>query len=251
MDIEILFGGFPGRSNRGFLGWSSCVLIRMNGQRPVLFDTGGFNERYVLQDKLYEFGISTNDVGSIFLSHFHFDHAVNYGLFKNAVVYLHEEEAKYVESHGCEDLAIPVEMFESLQASGRLFLLSGTSGQSAGIKWLATPGHTPGSLSLLLEHLGQRWALAADAVKNRLELLTGNTTMTLDQENSRRSIEAIQTWADIVVPGHDAVLTVSRDKGKLQVNAISSTRVEVMAPVSNKNKVSYVLSTDEIWSSNF
>jgi len=48
---------------------------------PALFDTGGFNERYVLKEKLASLGVSPDDIGSVFLSHFHFDYVANCGMF--------------------------------------------------------------------------------------------------------------------------------------------------------------------------
>jgi len=247
MRLDILFGGFPGRSNRGFLGWSSCVLIRTDDAPPVLFDTGGFNERYVLKERLESLGVSPGDIGSVFLSHFHFDHVANCSMFKRATFYLHEREARYVKRCGHEDLAVPVEIFLSVGAGGRLSLLSGPSGTAAGIKWLATPGHTPGSLSLLLEYRGRRWALASDAVKNRLELLTGHAAMTRDPEKSRRSIEAVGAWADVVVPGHDALLAVVREEGGLRVREEVPTVVELTVAVNGETEKSCSLSTAGLW----
>ena len=220
-------------------------MIRREGNPPALFDTGGFNERYVLLDKLQKLQVSTDDVGSVFLSHFHFDHAANCSLFGKATFYLHREEAQYIEAYGHKDLAVPVEMFPPLQAGGRLALLSGSSGKVEGIKWLATPGHTPGCLSLLLEYQGRHWVLASDAVKNRFELLTGTAAMTVDPEKSQRSIDAVRTWADFVVPGHDTLLAVDRGRGQVQVKEVSPAVVEVIVPASDKNQTrSYVLSTD-------
>lgn len=230
MKADVLFTGFPGRTNRGFLGWSSCVLIRMENERPILFDTAGFNERYVLIDKLASLGVHPDDVGSVFLSHFHFDHAVNYGMFKNAVYYLHEKEIEYVKTCGRQDLAIPYEMFPGLEKSGRLSVLSGNAGIVKGLKWVHTPGHTPGLYSLFIEYRGERWVLASDAVKNEGELLTGLVAMSKDPVSSYRSIELIRGWADVVVPGHDGLLRIRREENKTTVHLIEKPLVEVMIP---------------------
>lgn len=74
MDVVPLFSGFPAASDRGFLGWSSCVLLR--GRAPMLFDTAGYPERAVLLGRLAEHGVDPEQVGAVFLSHFHFDHAI-------------------------------------------------------------------------------------------------------------------------------------------------------------------------------
>lgn len=230
MRIDVLFQGFPGISDRGFLGWSSCVLIRLNGKAPILFDTAGFNERRMLLDRLNRLGVNKEDIGTVFLSHFHFDHAVNYPLFQNAVFYLHEDEAKYVDTVGDKDLAVPAEMFPSLRDSGRLSILKGKSGVVEGFDWMHTPGHTPGLCSLFLNHEGKRWALASDAVKNISELITGEVAAAWCDNKSRESINAIKDWADIIVPGHDRMLQIQRNPVSIQVKPISNNDVEIKIP---------------------
>jgi N-acyl homoserine lactone hydrolase len=230
MQIDVLFQGFPGRSSRGFLGWSSCILIRQRGKAPILFDTVGFNERLSLLTKLEDLGVHREDVGTVLLSHFHFDHAVNYPLFPNATFYLHEEEVLHIEKNGEKDLVIPVEMYPALRDSGRLSLLSGKSGTVEGLNWIHTPGHTPGLYSLLLDYQGKKWALVSDTIKNITELRTGEVAMTWDETRSRESIAAIRQWADIVVPGHDRLLEIKRNGQQVEVNPLNESVIEVIVP---------------------
>ncbi|WP_051331054.1 MBL fold metallo-hydrolase [Aneurinibacillus terranovensis] len=230
MQIDLLFQGFPGRSSRGFLGWSSCVLIRPVGKAPILFDTVGFNERILLLTKLKELGVNKEDVGTVLLSHFHFDHAVNYPLFPNATFYLHEEEVKHIENNGEEDLAIPVEMYPSLRDSGRLSILTGKSGIVEGLNWMHTPGHTPGLYSLFLNYRGSKIVLASDTVKNISELRTGEVSMTWDEVRGKESINAIRRWADIVVPGHDRLLQIKRNGSHVEVYPINESAIDIIVP---------------------
>ncbi|TBL79523.1 MBL fold metallo-hydrolase [Paenibacillus thalictri] len=213
MRIDILFGGLSGRSSRGFLGWSSCALIMREHMVPVLFDTAGFNERAVLLRELAQRGIRPEDIGAVLLSHFHFDHAANYGLFKNAFYYLHEREIGHINDAKSQDAAVLREMYPHLQGSGRLRVLSGESGEVEGLRWVHTPGHTPGLFSLFLEYAGERWVLASDAVKHQSELIDGIATMTLDPAASAASIAKIKAYADIIVPGHDGLLRLERSDG--------------------------------------
>jgi glyoxylase-like metal-dependent hydrolase (beta-lactamase superfamily II) len=233
MRIDLLFQGFPGRSSRGFLGWSSCALIRIEGKAPILFDTVGFNERYVLLSKLKDLGVNKDDIGTVILSHFHFDHAVNYSLFPNANFYLHEKEVKHIEENGGRDLAIPTEMYPALLNSGRLSTLSGHSGLVEGIQWVHTPGHTPGSVSLFLDYEGERWVLASDTIKNITELITGEAGMTWDPECSKQSIREIGEWADIVVPGHDRKLEIRRQNRETFIHPVDESVVNVSIPWRN------------------
>lgn len=230
MKVDILFEGFPGKSSRGFLGWSSCVLLRPDHGKPMLFDTAGFNERYALLSKLAKLGIDADEIGSVFISHFHFDHAVNYPLFSRARFYLHEEEVSHFQKNGCADLAIPAEMYQALHGTGRLTLLAGSEGEVQGIPWRLTPGHTPGLCSLFFRQDGQNWVLASDAAKNRYELLSEKAAMTWDDDASTKSIQAIKAWADIVVTGHDGIIKIVRDRDDVYLEPLTTPAVEITLP---------------------
>lgn len=230
MKIDIVYEGFPGTSSRGFLGWSSCVLIRPNQEKAILFDTAGFNERYALLSRLKTLGVSKNQIGSVFISHFHFDHAVNYPLFENARFYLHENEVEHIHKNGKTDLAIPVEMYRDLHESNRLTLLTGNEGIVDDIPWRLTPGHTPGLYSLFIEYNNEKWVLASDAVKNRTELITEKAPMTWNDEENTRSIQLIKEWADIVVTGHDGIIKMLRDTDGTKIEALTHPKVEITLP---------------------
>lgn len=208
MDIVPLFSGVPAASDRGFLGWSSCVLLQ--GRVPMLFDTLGYPERAVLLGRLAERGVDPERVGAVFLSHFHFDHALNYRLFPNAELYLHERELAYAEAHSRDDLAIPIEALTDLRDTGRLRLLRGEAGTVEGVDWFLAPGHTEGLYALRIPQGDATWVLASDAVKNLAELRSGRVAMTRDAAASEGSIARIAAMADVILPGHDRPIEVTR-----------------------------------------
>jgi glyoxylase-like metal-dependent hydrolase (beta-lactamase superfamily II) len=82
--IDVLLGGFFGRSNRGFLGWSAIYLVTTPSGRRLLFDTGGYNERGTIPKLLQERGLGVTSINCVVLSHLHFDHAANWDLFPKA-----------------------------------------------------------------------------------------------------------------------------------------------------------------------
>lgn len=234
MRIDVLFSGFPGQSDRGFLGWSSCVLIRPDQGGPILFDTAGFNERYVLIQKFQDLGVKLEDVEIVFLSHYHFDHAANVSLFPKAKVFLHEKEIVHIKK--CQkgifnDLAVPHEMFKVLEESGRMCVLKGLSGYINQFEWRLTPGHTPGLCSMLLKMGNKKWVLASDAVKNKTELATGHASMSLDDEASAKSISWIRENADVVVPGHDGILNLQRgNESNLSIQKSRTPVIKITSP---------------------
>ena len=225
MRVVPLFPGFPGRSDRGFLGWSSCVLLL--GERPYLFDTLGYNERYELLAALAGHGVAPADVAGVFLSHFHFDHAVNYRLFPNAKLYLHERELQYAREEHTRDLAVPIEMLADVEATDRLRLLSGTAGKVDGVNWFLAPGHTAGLYALRFEQTGSTLVLASDAVKNLGELRTGAAAMAWDRAVSRQTIAAILEIADVIVPGHDRQVRVVREATGIRLEPEGAAEVRI------------------------
>jgi glyoxylase-like metal-dependent hydrolase (beta-lactamase superfamily II) len=234
MQIEVVLGGFPGRADRGFLGWSTVALLRGQG-RNILFDTGGFGERHVLLERLAAMGVSPEDVDTIVLSHFHFDHAINFVLFPEAEVMIHERELAYAEANCHRDLAVPDEFLNPLKQTGRLRVLTGEEEVLPGVRVLETPGHTPGSISLLIADGGKpKCVLAGDSVKNLAELRTGAVAMSLDPEQSRNSITKIRRVADLVIPGHDSTLWVIGDR----CGRIEPPRVTVSLPPDASSKCS-------------
>jgi N-acyl homoserine lactone hydrolase len=233
--LDILFTGFPGRSDRGFLGWSSCVLVRSETGSPILFDTAGFNERVMLYERLGQLGMKPEDIGAVFLSHFHFDHVANVGMFPNAKIYLHEKEIAHI--HACRngnvhDPAVPHELFLALESSDNLRVLRGPRGRVDTWEWVLTPGHTPGLCSMLLTIGGKKWVLASDAVKNSYELETETVTMTLDPKASKQSIVWIKNTADVVIPGHDEQLILERtDESAIHVVKHAHPNITIEVPV--------------------
>ena len=225
MDIVPLVSGFPAASDRGVLGWSSCVLLK--GSVPMLFDTLGYPERAVLLRRLAENGVEADQVGAVFLSHFHFDHAVNYRLFPNAALYLHEIEVAYAEAHHRDDLAIPIEVLSDLRDTGRLRLLRGESGTAEGVEWFLAPGHTEGLYALRIPQGEATWVLASDAVKNLAELRSGRVAMTRDAGASERSIARIASIADVILPGHDRPVAVTRGPEGARFRPLGSSEVTI------------------------
>lgn len=211
MKIDVLFQGFPGKMTRGYMGWSSVIYVEQAGYK-ILFDTGSMTERSELPNRIKEQGIDMDDIDILVLSHFHYDHVMNFDYFKNARILLHEQEAAWVLSDP-NSWPIPKSLFPVLQCTGRLELISGDQEIVSGVQTLYTPGHTMGSMSLVLRDANMpTTVLAGDAVKNLAELATGKVAMSWNDQKSSTSIKKIRHIADVVIPGHDRILAVKSDK---------------------------------------
>ncbi len=150
-EITILLGGFPGRSERGYLGWSGCYLVTTTKGERILFDTAGYNERAVVVAKLAERGISPESLDLVILSHLHFDHAANWDVFPKAEIVVHERELAYAASPEADGAILRFHS-QALRAERRVRVVSGDEiALAPELTLLHVPGHTPGAIALAAE----------------------------------------------------------------------------------------------------
>ena len=223
--IDLVFEGFPGKLSTGYMGWSSVVLIETKGVK-ILFDAAGAGRRSEIRQRLQEFGTNADEIDILFLSHFHEDHVYNFDYFTNAKILLHAKEAEWVEGDP-DAWAVPKHLYPALADTGRLELIYEDKEIIPGVSTLFTPGHTPGGMSLVLQAPQiPVTVVAGDAVKNLLELASGNVAMSWNNSISAESIAKIRAIAEVVIPGHDRILQVGEDK----VFAKSSVRETIIIP---------------------
>ena len=198
--IDVLLGGFFGRSNRGFLGWSAIYLVTTPSGRRLLFDTGGYNERGTIPKLLQERGLGVTSINCVVLSHLHFDHAANWDLFPKADLVVHEKEIAYAQA--TDDTAILRYHAPALLANNRLHLIREESSTlENGVQVVHVPGHTPGSIALTIEDS----VFSGDALKSRWDL-RGQLTDTWNDELALQSIQKITRLGNRIYPGHDVPL---------------------------------------------
>lgn len=204
-----LLSGFPARSDRGYLGWSSCFLIETDDGGRTLFDTGGYNERGTLPQRLQALDVPLEAVDAVVLSHFHFDHAANWDLFPRARIYLHAAEIAYLndEAANC-DSAILRHQLTALQRDTKLVVLNEDAAIGEDLRIVHVPGHTPSSVALVHgDHV-----FCGDALKNRWDLGRSDVSLPVfDPPQARRSIERLCALGGVLHPGHDAALARAGD----------------------------------------
>ena len=205
--IEMLLSGFPGKSSRGFLGWSGCYLVTTASGRRLLFDTAGYNERATIINSLAKLSVAPEDVDFVVLSHLHFDHAANWDLFPNAEIIVHEREIAYADSRGADGAVLryhtPV-----LRAHGRLRLISAETALEDGVQVIHVPGHTPGCIAL---SMGKE-ILCGDALKSRWDLNGPMAPPVWDADLASQSIAKLKRLATRLYPGHDMPLELLSGK---------------------------------------
>ena len=207
-EIDILVQGYPGKAVcHGGLGWSTIVLLRGHG-RIALIDAGGFGIRKTLIGHLKSRGLKPSDITDLLLTHSHYDHSVNWTLFKHARIVIGATEMTWALKEPWGESPVPELYVERLETWPTLARIEAGGEAMPRITAHLGPGHTPGCLVYLLEGGERDVIFTGDAAKNRAELVSRDTDMTYDAAVSRATIDMIwKLWkakpGSIVVPGHD------------------------------------------------
>jgi glyoxylase-like metal-dependent hydrolase (beta-lactamase superfamily II) len=211
-EIDVLIQGFPGRMVcHGGLGWSTVALIRGHGH-VALVDVGSFSMRKGLIEQLERRGLEPADVTHVVLTHSHYDHSLNWILFRQARIVIGAAELAWSLNEPWGSTPVPELYVRELENWPSLHPVADGQECLPGLRAHAAPGHTPGHLVFVLEGKERDAIFTGDAAKNRAELLSRKGEASYDAKLSGKSIETIwRLWqrrsGSILVPGHDLPMT--------------------------------------------
>lgn len=203
--LLVLMPGIPGATSRGFLGFCTVCLFKIDGQW-ALFDTGQYNDRLYLLEALNQAGVSPQQIRYVVLSHLHFDHVLNLPLFKQAEVLVSKAELQYAENVCTGQLQDPclVDAWQGFLEGRMLHRLDAVQEIASGLEFFTLPGHTPGCMALMIHAEGKTTAICGDVIKNAWEAVNRKSKTALAGEDiAAKSIEKVLEMAQIIVPGHD------------------------------------------------
>lgn len=189
--VEVLCPGTIVRDGPLVLEARSTATLVTRGERRLLVDTSGPQNRQLLSEALRSRGLAPSDIELVVLTHAHGDHEGNLDMFPQAKVIAHRAEG------GEEPLESDVEIWE-------------------GVRLVHTPGHTPGSISVLVD-AGEMFAIVGDAIPTednaRKWVPPGHH---YDRRKAMGSMEMLIREADVVVPGHGPAFRTApyKDKGR-------------------------------------
>lgn len=143
-----------------------------------------------LPEELAVAGIDPADVHTVVLTHLHTDHVgwavVGTPYFPNASYLLQRADVDAVD-----DLnpALRERLLAPLAAADQLRLLDGDAQITTGVKAVATPGHTPGHQSVLIEYGDEQLLVTGDLLVHAVQLVAPETPYRLevDPEMARES----------------------------------------------------------------
>lgn len=217
--VDVVIQGFPGKMVcHGGLGWSTIALLRGHG-RVALVDVGAFSMRRMLIEQLARRGLKPADVTDVLLTHSHYDHSVNWTLFRDARIVIAAQELEWSLGAPWGETPVPELYVKELKGWPTLHAASDGEEVLPRVAAHVTAGHTPGHLVFVLGGGERDVVFTGDAAKNRAELLSRRADATYDERLSTASIEAIwKLWSrrpgSLLVPGHD--LPMTQEDGRIQ-----------------------------------
>jgi N-acyl homoserine lactone hydrolase len=199
--IETIMQGFGVRTDQGSLGFCAVTLIR--GTKNILVDSAQVGRRELLVGKLKEHGVTPDDIDIVVLTHSHWDHILNIDLFPNSRVLIHPLEREYAKAPKDTDWATP-KYTSLILESMKLEEVKEGDEIDEGVTVLDVPGHTKGSIALLVRTDEGTAAVTGDALHSSWSALTGQPRLIFwDVEQGRQSIRKVLDRSDTYYPGHD------------------------------------------------
>ena len=201
LKIETLLPGVSFGTDSGTPAFCSVLLIE--GEKRVVVDAAHVGRRPALELKLQERGLSPDDIDVVILTHAHWDHVQNIDLFRNARIVVHPDERIYSHRPHRNDWATPQWTGVMLET---VSLLEAGEGYEVmpGVTLMDAPGHSPGSIGVVVESDLGKAIVTGDAMHNAQIALSGRNPLVFwNEEQANASIRRMVQEADVLYPGHD------------------------------------------------
>jgi N-acyl homoserine lactone hydrolase len=195
-----------------------AFLLR-NGKEKILVDTGvcgaEMSPRFApyftrtpdqtLEAQLGRFDTSLEEIPLVINTHLHIDHCFGNELCRNARFFVQRKELEYwrrpLRAHR---QAYRVELEE-----GDFDLLDGDREITPGVEVIATPGHSPGSQSVLVQTARGLYVLAGDCIPQfeNMEVRDGEpfwpSGIYVNLHEYYESLDRLRSLGGVILPGHD------------------------------------------------
>jgi N-acyl homoserine lactone hydrolase len=185
-----------GGRTAGMVAFPNTLLIR--GERDYLVDPGLMMQGAPVIGALAELGVEPQEIKDVILTHLHFDHAEGTAAWPMRRTYVHrlETEAPYAQ------------IVSGQLENAQLEVLEGEEGEiEPGVRWIRTPGHSDGLITLLVDTDEGLVAIASDCVGPLPEYFE---RMELPEDFGPEREELLRQWRRIrelrphmVIPGHN------------------------------------------------
>ncbi len=193
-EVRVLIEGYAKKLERGFIASSTICLVTTENKK-IITDPGCNREK--LLEALDKEGLTTDDIDYVFLSHCHPDHILLAGIF---------EKAKFVtfDTNLMYDKDIMLEFDRHVLGKD--------------VEIIETPGHVLEHLSLLINTLEGKIAIAGDAIwwiEGEEQIFDINQkdhsqAKGMNMEQLIESRKKLLEVADYIIPGHGKMFKVRK-----------------------------------------
>jgi glyoxylase-like metal-dependent hydrolase (beta-lactamase superfamily II) len=180
----------------GMVAFPNTLLVR--GERDYLVDPGLIMQGGPVIGALAELGVDPGEIKDVILTHLHFDHAEGLAAWPQRRTFVHrlETEAPYAQ------------IVSGMLELAELEVLDGEEGEiEPGIRWLRTPGHSDGLISLCVDTPEGLVVVASDCVGPLPEYFED---MDLPEDFGPEREELLLQWRRlrdlepaVLIPGHN------------------------------------------------
>jgi N-acyl homoserine lactone hydrolase len=193
-----------GGRTAGMVAFPNTLLVR--GERDYLVDPGLIMQGAPVIGALTELGVEAPQIKDVILTHLHFDHAEGMAAWPMRRTYVHrlETEAPYAQ--------IVAGQLENVD----LEVVDGEEGEiEPAVRWMRTPGHSDGLMTILVDSDDGLVAIASDCVGPLPEYFD---EMDLPEDFGPEREELLEQWRRIrdldpaiVIPGHNPPVRLRPD----------------------------------------
>jgi len=187
-EAKILIEGFTNADSAEESGEektsTTCTLIR-DGEWVIVIDPGVLESQDVMVDALNRESLKVEDVNLVIITHSHFDHYRNVGMFP---------EAKGLEYWALWDGQKADEWQEQFTDDIRI---------------IKTPGHNYDGLTILVKTENGVVAIVGD-VWWKENVPQGDDPYASDMEKLKESRQKVLELADYIIPGHGPIFKVEK-----------------------------------------
>ena len=200
--IDILLPGMAWGTTVGTPAFCTVALVESDGTR-ILVDTAHVGRRVMLEEALAARGLTPADIDLILMTHAHWDHAQNFDIFPDAPMLLHAKERAYAQQPHRNDWATPQWTGAALETHTIQEVAEGDE-LAKGVSVIELPGHSPGSIGLLVDTDDGVAGLTGDALHfARIALSGRNPLVFWNETEASESIAKMVSAAEVLYPGHD------------------------------------------------
>lgn len=186
----------------GMIAFPNTLLVR--GEKDYLVDPGLVMQGAPVFGALGALGVNAHEIQDVILTHLHYDHAEALIAWpqRRTIVHRLETEAPYAQ--------LVAGQLETV----RLEVVDGEEGEiEPGIRWIRTPGHSDGLITLLVDTDEGLVAIASDCVGPLPEYFE---RMDLPEDFGPEREELLRQWKRIrdldpavVIPGHNPPVSLA------------------------------------------